>query len=76
LQFCDTGGCTYRTELADSNGDWATDFSLPGDQPWEQTTFDLLYGSNGNARQWDDDIDSTMIQWAVRYQISLPLVLR
>jgi hypothetical protein len=76
LQFCDTGGCTYRTELADSNGDWATDFSLLGDQPWEQTTFDLLPGTNGNARQWDDDIDSTMIQWAVRYQISLPLVLR
>ncbi len=76
LQVCGIGGCTSRTELADSNGNWATNFSLLGDQPWEQTTFDLLPGVNGNARQWDTDIDSTMIQWVVRYQISLPLVLR
>jgi hypothetical protein len=76
LQVCGIGGCTSRTELVDSNGNWATNFSLPGDQPWEQTTFDLLPGVNGNARQWDDDIDTTMIQWVVRYQISLPLVLR
>jgi hypothetical protein len=76
LQMCGPGGCTFRTELADSNGSWAANFSLLGDQPWEQTTLDLLPGDNGNARQWDEDIDSSMLQWTVRCLISLPLMLR
>lgn len=76
VQVCGSGGCASRTELADSSGNWITNFGLAGDQPWEQTTLDLLPGANGNARQWDADIDSTMIQWTVRCYISLPLVLR
>ena len=76
LQICDTGGCTYRTEQVDGDGNWTTDFSQPGDQPWEQTTFDLLPGTNGGASQWDDDIDATQIQWFVRYQVFLPFVSR
>jgi hypothetical protein len=76
LQVCGIGGCTYRTELADSNGDWEADFSNAGDQSWEQTIFDILPDTSGDARQWDIDIDTTAIQWFVRYKILLPLVQR
>ena len=63
LQTCGVGGCTYRTELADSNGNWSANFGVVGDQPWELTTFDILPGTIGDARQWDDDIDATTVQW-------------
>lgn len=76
LETCWVGGCTYRTELADSNGNWSTNFGMVGDQPWEQTTFDILPDTIGNLRQWDDDIDGTMILWSVRYDVYLPLVMR
>jgi hypothetical protein len=76
LQTCGVGGCTYRTELADSNGDWAANFGVVGDQPWEQTIFDILPDTIGDSRQWDNDIDATMIQWFVRYDVFLPLVMR
>jgi hypothetical protein len=76
VQMCGPSGCAYRTELADSNGDWAANFSLAGDQPWEQITLDLLPGDNGNVRQWDGDIDSTMQNWSVRFLVSLPLMMR
>jgi hypothetical protein len=76
LQTCGVGGCTYRTELADSNGNWAADFSVVGDQSWEQTVFDIVPDTTGDSRQWDDDVDSTMIQWSVRYDVFLPLIVR
>ena len=76
LQTCEAGGCTYRTELADSNGNWAADFSVAGDQAWEQTVFDIVSTTTGDARQWDDDVESTMIQWSVRYVVFLPLIVR
>jgi hypothetical protein len=76
LQTCGVGGCTYRTELADSNGNWSADFGAVGDQPWEQTVFDIVPDTTGDSRQWDDDVDSTMILWSVRYDVFLPLIMR
>lgn len=66
LQTCGDSVCADRTALADSNGDWSVDFSVPGDQPWEQTVFDILSDTVGDLRQWDEDIDATRIQWLVR----------
>jgi hypothetical protein len=78
LQTCGVGGCTYRTELADINGNWSADFGVVGDQPWEQTTFDILSDTNGDSRQWDNDTDATSIQWSgiSVYNVFLPLILR
>ena len=76
LQICGVGGCASRTELSDSNGVWAADFSVVGDQPWEQIPFDILPDSTGNSLQWDGDVDSTMLQWSVKYENFLPLVQR
>jgi len=66
LQACGDAGCSYRTELADANGDWAADFGVPGDQPWEQTILDIVPDTEGDLRQWDDDIDATQVLWLVR----------
>ena len=76
LQTCGVGGCVYRTELADSSGNWSANFGVVGDQPWELTTFDILPNTIGDARQWDDDIDGTTILWIGRYKILMPLVQR
>ncbi|MCU0486145.1 MAG: hypothetical protein MUC85_08555 [Anaerolineales bacterium] len=76
LQTCFIGGCAYRTELADSNGNWAADFSVVGDQPWEIITLDIRPGTNGDARQVDADIDTTMIHWFGTSKVFLPLVGR
>lgn len=76
LQTCGVGGCTYRTELADSNGNWSANFGVAGDQPWEQTIFDILPNTIGDSRQWDNDIDGTMILWSAMYKVFIPLVLR
>ena len=46
--------CVNRDETADANGDWFTDFSVPGEQDWEQETADL------RAESW---IDSSVSDW-------------
>ena len=76
LQACGVGGCTYRTELADGNGNWSANFGVVGDQPWEQTIFDILPDTIGDSRQWDNDIDGTMILWSAMYKVFLPLIMR
>ena len=76
LQICFIGGCAYRTELADSNGNWAADFSVVGDQSWEIITFDIYLGTNGDVRQVDADIDTTMIHWVGTSKVFLPLMQR
>ncbi|MEW6241935.1 MAG: PKD domain-containing protein, partial [Chloroflexota bacterium] len=57
---CDDFGCVNREEFADQDGNWSVDFSVPGDQDWEQATADLQYGSWIDSSVGDDDGDSTM----------------
>ncbi len=57
---CGEFDCINRDELADSNGDWMADFSVPGDQNWEDQTFDIQPGSWVDSSEWDEDNDSTM----------------
>ena len=52
--------CINRDETADQNGDWMTDFSIPGEQDWEQDTADLRVGSWIDSSVNDEDGDSTM----------------
>lgn len=65
VDACDPGGCTQRHETADISGNWTADYSVFGDEEFEQNTFDLVYGSNGEARQHDDDGDSTQYGWNI-----------
>jgi len=52
-----------RHEVADSSGNWSADFSVPGDEPGEENTYNIVPGSGGGANQYDEDGDSTNINW-------------
>jgi hypothetical protein len=51
---------TYRHVTADGNGNWVADFSVFGDDPDEQNTFDILPGTWVDSQQVDEDSDATM----------------
>ena len=76
LQICFPGGCAYRTELADSNGNWSTDFGTIGDQAWELIVFNILPGTGLDSPQWEGDIDSTMVRSSAKSYVFLPLTVR
>jgi len=57
--------CINRDETADANGNWSTNFSIPGEQDWEQETADLRPGSWIDSSVNDDDNDQTMYGWSV-----------
>ncbi|MEK7784437.1 MAG: hypothetical protein AAB658_03285, partial [Chloroflexota bacterium] len=63
--YCWENGCVNRDETADVNGNWAANFGVPGDQDWEQTTFDLQPGISHDANQPDEDGDVTQIHWHI-----------
>ncbi len=48
-----------RTETADVFGSFSADFTVPGDQPDEQTTYDLSPSELVAALQFDEDDDVT-----------------
>ena len=64
--------CINRDETADSNGDWMTDFSIPGEQNWEQETADLRVGSWIDSSVNDEDGDATMYGVTVEAQQCQP----
>jgi hypothetical protein len=66
VSACDQAGCAEREETA-VGGEWTADFSIPGDQEWEQDVKDLAAGINVDVSQWDWDGDGTL------YWDSIPL---
>ena len=62
---CDETGCVNRHEVVGEGGDWAANFSIPGDELGEDDTFDIVPGTQGNARQPDEDGNATGISWRV-----------
>jgi len=59
--ICDDNGyCVNREEFTDNEGNWSVDFSVPGDQDWEQETADLGPGSWIDSSQSDEDGDQTL----------------
>jgi hypothetical protein len=59
-QVCVQDGCIDRWETVDASGSWAADFSVPGDEPGEERTFDFGPGTGVDAREWDEDGDNTI----------------
>ncbi|HRJ58868.1 MAG TPA: PxKF domain-containing protein [Anaerolineales bacterium] len=57
--------CVNRDETADANGDWFSDFSIPGEQDWEQETANLQAESwiDSSVSDWDGDL--VMSGWFV-----------
>jgi len=52
--------CIGRDETADGTGYWETDFSVPGEQDWEQETADLRPGSWIDSSVSDEDGDQVL----------------
>lgn len=68
--FCLGGTCMgddrlSRFVVADSNGDWVADFSVPGPNPGEDRIFNIVPGTNAEATQSDVDGDMTRANWSV-----------
>ena len=57
--------CINRDETADQNGNWETNFAIPGEQDWEQETADLRAGLWVDSSVNDEDGDSVMFGWSV-----------
>ena len=55
--------CMHRDEIADELGNWTANFSVPGDEDWEQDTFDIHPNTGGEARQRDNDGNETQLGW-------------
>ncbi|MEW5829568.1 MAG: hypothetical protein AB1846_11800 [Chloroflexota bacterium] len=62
-EICDFSGCYHRNEIADGSGNWTADFSVAGDEPGEEPTYDIQPGTGGNTIQWDNDRDETLVGW-------------
>jgi hypothetical protein len=60
---CDDNGCAGRNVVANANGDWTADFSVPGAGIEEQTLIDIRPGTNSEAHQYD--ADGTVYFWEV-----------
>ena len=52
-----------RRTTADKQGYWSVDFSVPGAEDWEQDIVDIGPGDGGGINIYDEDGDSTNINW-------------
>jgi len=61
---CWQNTCVNRDETADQDGNWTTNFAIPGEQDWEQDTLDIRPGSWIDSSVEDEDRDNTMFGWS------------
>lgn len=59
-EVCVQDGCIDRWETVDGAGNWSADFSVPGDEPGEERTFDFGPGTRVDVREWDEDGDNAI----------------
>jgi len=52
-----------RQVIADAFGNWVVDFSIPGDEDWEQNTRDVRPGDRVFVEECDEDGDCAMNAW-------------
>lgn len=65
--LCDQDDCAYRRVTADGSGNWMSDFSIPGEEDFEQRLFDIAPGTSSWAGEQDEDNDETSMFWRVPY---------
>ncbi|MFC2064275.1 PKD domain-containing protein [Chloroflexota bacterium] len=66
-------GCYSRSLIVDSSGLWQVDFSVPGG-PGQTQIVDIVVGTQGSAKQYNNDDDFAMISYEVpdtRFQVCL-----
>lgn len=59
----DENGGPGRNVPVDQYGNWSANFALPGNENWENDTYDIKYGTEGESAQKDNDGDGTMLRW-------------
>ena len=59
---CSESDCVNRNEPV-LNGVVSANFAIPGNEDFEQGTYDIQPGTNGDSAQWDEDGDGTMVGW-------------
>ena len=59
-EVCGPAGCIHRWETIDGDGNWSADFSVPGNEPGEEPTYDFVPGTWVDSREWDEDGDNTI----------------
>jgi hypothetical protein len=57
--------CVWRDKIVDPGGLWQVNYSIPGDNPGETETLDLVGGTNGWAYQYDGEGNATILYWRV-----------
>jgi hypothetical protein len=62
---CHSSNCSSRHVTVDGDGNWTTDFANPGIDGDEQTTFDIVRGTEGDSSQCDGDGDCTRFGWRI-----------
>jgi ABC-type branched-subunit amino acid transport system substrate-binding protein len=65
--FCglfDEPTCAIRHEVADGSGNWTADFSVPGDEGWEEA-YDIVVGTRGQAVQPGAARTATAVRFVV-----------
>ncbi len=63
--ICDSNGCINRHEIPNESRNWSANFSVPGDEPDEQNTFDLQPGNQGDVVLHEADGNATSIRWRI-----------
>lgn len=65
IWVCPNGVCVFRNETVDGTGHWSTNFSIPGEESWEQGTADIGPGAWIDSAIWEVDGDGTIFAWSV-----------
>jgi len=71
------GRCAYRNGVSNLEGTWIVAFGTPGDEPGEETTFNIMPGGRGGAAEVDADGDSTEVGWRaprIRLTVHRPIL--
>ena len=55
----------WRYPIADEFNTWVADFSVPGDQPGEENSVDLVPGTDGSATLVDEAGSATTVLWRI-----------
>ncbi len=78
LWACNISNCinVIRHVVADEDGVWKADFSVPGGLPDEQATYDLVPTTWVDSQQMDEDGDATMFGKSIPYTVLVPVVNR
>lgn len=76
IWICDENNCVVRKEPVDQNGRWSANFGEPGDEGGEEDTFDIQSYTRVDAAQYDQERDSTQVNWSESNETNPVIIVR